>query len=212
MALRKEFHIAASQVRPPPYCCPYPCPYCTLTPPLPRRRSLWPPLHPAPTATADPARGAAQECFLRMKCKLRDGGNQSRSWLRFRGEWAQVYVFEEQVFLTLSRGRVAQFRSPGVSSVEAVGSQVTIFCRKPEEGEVCPAPPRPRAPAHAAGAADAAAGRAGRHWGVVWGGVGVVGGRGGLAAAERGGLACGGDGEDVAAAVERGGPRVGAGA
>jgi len=21
----------------PPYCCPYPCPYCTLTPSLPRR-------------------------------------------------------------------------------------------------------------------------------------------------------------------------------
>jgi hypothetical protein len=105
-------------------------------------------MHPAPTATADPAGGAAQECFLRMKCKLRDGGNQSRSWLRFRGGWAQVYVFEEQVFLTLSRGRVVQFRVACVSSVEAVGSQVTIFCRTPEEGEVrpsAPAPPRPRA-------------------------------------------------------------------
>jgi len=30
---------------PPPYCCPYPCPYCTLTPSLPTRsipgRTLW---------------------------------------------------------------------------------------------------------------------------------------------------------------------------
>ena len=25
------------KVPPPPYCWPYPCPYCTLTPPLPRR-------------------------------------------------------------------------------------------------------------------------------------------------------------------------------
>ena len=25
---------------PPPYCCPYPCPYCTLNPSLPRSRSV----------------------------------------------------------------------------------------------------------------------------------------------------------------------------
>jgi hypothetical protein len=32
-------HGGVLPTRPPPYCCPYPCPYCTLTPSLPSRRS-----------------------------------------------------------------------------------------------------------------------------------------------------------------------------
>ena len=46
---------------PPPYCCPYPCPYCTLTPSLPsrwRRCSSWSASRRSPTRSAPPPRPA----------------------------------------------------------------------------------------------------------------------------------------------------------
>ena len=39
VVMTKEAQVSGYTRPPPPYCCPYPCPYCTLTPSLPSRRS-----------------------------------------------------------------------------------------------------------------------------------------------------------------------------
>jgi hypothetical protein len=70
----------ASRLLPPPYCCPYPCPYCTLTPPsllLPLPVSLLytpsvdnrAPFFPPPCRrAAAPARRAPPPCETAERC------------------------------------------------------------------------------------------------------------------------------------------------
>ena len=61
--------VVTSEVgAPPPYCCPYPCPYCTLTPSLPSRSArCW----SQPTSRAGPTRRSGtprRGCAARRSC------------------------------------------------------------------------------------------------------------------------------------------------
>jgi hypothetical protein len=57
----ERFRNVGGSPPPPPYCCPYPCPYCTLTPSLPTSAELsFQEAFPAPLSVERHARRAAE--------------------------------------------------------------------------------------------------------------------------------------------------------
>ena len=106
---------------PPPYCCPYPCPYCTLTPSLPSRRSSCgssltspatqcgtrPPLPPSPPRLAflPPASGRA--ALLLSAPAVRGGARDARGAWRGAAR-LRVLIGRAPPRLPLPRPRLGQ--------------------------------------------------------------------------------------------------------